>query len=202
MSACFVQICHPLRCIAAYVLLEKRCLCVMLRTVQSEFGEGGREGGIHWVGVCCLFYRVYCTPCIEKLCGPSEVERVSGPCTYIHVHAWHCTELDVYMLGAKYGSDYPRSKSEVRADNPPIVLSNARTFAPRSAQQIRGSRRQSSDGTYTFAQIIFRCRPCMSKTRGAAQKRGTALEFHPSPVITAHLWVLQLSRVGADLGCL
>ena len=40
-----------------------------------------------------------------------------------------------------------RGKSEVRADNPRIVLSTAQTFALRSAQQIRGSRRQSSDGT-------------------------------------------------------
>ena len=62
------------------------------------------------------------------------------------------------MLRAKYGFGLSadllrkpvirslRSKSEVRADNPRIVLSNVHTFAPRSAQQIRGSRRQSSDG--------------------------------------------------------
>ena len=64
------------------------------------------------------------------------------------------------MLGAKYGFGLSadllrkpviramRSKSEVRADNPRIVLSNAQALAPRSAQQIQGSRRQSSDGTY------------------------------------------------------
>ena len=65
--------------------------------------------------------------------------------------------LYMYMLGAKYGfglsADFLRkpviralrSKSEVRADNPRIVLSNAQTFAPHSA---RGSRRQSSDCIY------------------------------------------------------
>ena len=26
----------------------------------------------------CLCHRVYCHPCIEKLCGDSELERVSG----------------------------------------------------------------------------------------------------------------------------
>ena len=69
-------------------------------------------------------------------------------------------KLCIYMLGVKYGfglsADFLRkpvirtlrSKSEVRADNPRIVLSNAQTFTPRSSQQIRGSRRQSSDGIY------------------------------------------------------
>ena len=68
----------------------------------------------------------------------------------------------IYMLGAKYGfglfADLLRkpvicalraNMHEVHADNPRIVLSNAQTFTPRSAQQIRGSRRQSSDGTCT-----------------------------------------------------
>ena len=76
--------------------------------------------------------------------------------------------MHVYMLGAKYGfglsADFLRkpviralrSKSEVRADNPWIVLSNAQTFAPRSAQHIRGSRRQSSDGIY-----LVLCRPLL-----------------------------------------
>ena len=65
----------------------------------------------------------------------------------------------MYMLGAKYGFELSadllrkpvihalRGKSEVRADNLWIVLSTAQTFAPCSAQQIRGSRRKSSDGT-------------------------------------------------------
>ena len=64
----------------------------------------------------------------------------------------------MYILGAKYGFGLSadllckpvihavRGKSEVRADNPRIVLRTAQTFAPRFAQQIRGLRRQSSDG--------------------------------------------------------
>ena len=56
---------------------------MMLKTVPSESLRGGRGRGDCHVRVRILppCYRVYCAPCIEKLCGASEVERVSGICT-------------------------------------------------------------------------------------------------------------------------
>lgn len=42
---------------------------------RQREGRGGTDG----MCVSSVFYRVYCGPCIEKLCGASEVERVSGP---------------------------------------------------------------------------------------------------------------------------
>ena len=71
------------------------------------------------------------------------------------------------MLGAMYGFGLSvdlllkpvihglRSKSEVHTDNPQIVLSTAQTFAPRSARQIRGSRRPSLYPEATSCYTMF-----------------------------------------------